>query len=251
MSQYVPDDRKDLLQRFIGIKDAAQFHGHRQTRFYINPDNAFVPEPGSQLIGVKRMHWMRHGQGIHNKWREAEQNAGRRPDAKFEDKDKHFLIDPVLTEQGEAEARAARDKTANLHPELLVVSPLRRASQTAQLAFGSQWESTPKLAHELCREGFGSLNIYDMHLPRGELEAAFPGVDYSHVAKGQDGMFVAGESEAQLAQRSYEFMCWLAARGEGEIAVTCHGKFLFSVFNSVMDAEDKALQSWFRTGEVP
>lgn len=63
-----------------------------------------------------------------------------------------------------AEARAAQPLTRDLSPQLLVTSPLRRATQTLLLAFGrSVAEGVPVVAHELCREAFRGPDpsIYD------------------------------------------------------------------------------------------
>ena len=43
--------------------------------------------------------------------------------------------DALLTRAGEAQARALQPRTQPLSPQLLVVSPLRRATQTGLLAF--------------------------------------------------------------------------------------------------------------------
>jgi hypothetical protein len=52
------------------------------------------------------------------------------------DTDPEFkLIDPTLTPKGEDEAAALRPRAKSLRPELMVVSPMRRATQTGLIAF--------------------------------------------------------------------------------------------------------------------
>ena len=172
---YVPPERADLYLRLQGIKDAAETFGLRAPlRFRVS---SIAPDAGGN---DKRIHLVRHGQGLHNAYMDECIAAGKVPAAKLHESKAHpHLIDPVLTARGEAEAVAARAQTAELTPELLVVSPLRRATATCQLAFERQWLTTPIVAHPLCREGFGSGNIYDMHLPPTELQAQFPTVDYN------------------------------------------------------------------------
>jgi broad specificity phosphatase PhoE len=99
-----------------------------------------------EVVGRQRVHWMRHGQGIHNAYIDECEAAGRVARAKLDaDVRRPELVDPVLTARGEEEACAAREATAALAPELLVVSPLRRATQTARLAFDRHWATTPKV----------------------------------------------------------------------------------------------------------
>jgi DTW domain-containing protein YfiP/broad specificity phosphatase PhoE len=173
------------------------------------------------------------------------------------------LLDPLLNEKGRSEAVAARAITANLSPQLIVCSPLRRTTQTALLAFDHaiQTQNIPVLAHEACREGFSSGNIYDMRLPRASTMAEFPNVDYAHRAvngepvvadnqQGYDDMFLKGETENNLADRAYEFLEFLADRPETDIAVSSHSKFLFTLMVGAVATDDIELKGWFKTGEI-
>ena len=135
MAMYVPPDRADLYLRLVGIKDAAETFGARASlRFRVSsvPTGAVaaaVPSVEGRRVGEKRLHLMRHGQGVHNAYRDDCTAAGKVPAAKLHEAATYpHLLDPVLTARGEAEAIAARAKTAVLTPELLVVSPLRRES---------------------------------------------------------------------------------------------------------------------------
>ena len=60
-------------------------------------------------------------------------------------------FDTVLTDQGKREVRSAAGKVAALNtPDLLVVSPLTRALQSAELAF--EGVDCPRIVHPLATE---------------------------------------------------------------------------------------------------
>ena len=61
-------------------------------------------------------------------------------------------LDPELTEKGRGQAEALQDRAAGLGTELLVVSPLRRATQTGLIAFAKRTGSLPVVATELAHE---------------------------------------------------------------------------------------------------
>jgi broad specificity phosphatase PhoE len=164
-------------------------------------------------------------------------------------------VDPSLTTLGENEAVSAQAITSSLAPKLLVTSPLRRAVQTARIAFKRVWAdpAVPKVAHESAREGYGTGNVYDMRRPAAEVAAEFDNVvDFTQIQPGaRDAMFEAGETDAGLVARGADMMQWLAGREEDEIAVVCHSKFLFALMNGVVEApEGSLLRGWFDTAEV-
>ena len=96
---------------------------------------------------------MRHGQGAHNVFIESHKARGVEHGIKINEvcPSNRHLVDPRLTDLGEAEARAARAVCGALEPDLIVVSPMRRATRTAEIAFDGRWKGTKKVAHELCR----------------------------------------------------------------------------------------------------
>jgi hypothetical protein len=100
---------------------------------------------GYKVLKVKRLHCMRHGQGAHNVYRDESLAAGGNGRLSVAAAAQHprrdELWDPLLTATGKREAQAAQTCTMQLQPELIVVSPLRRATQTARLAFERQCAS--------------------------------------------------------------------------------------------------------------
>ena len=56
-----------------------------------------------------------------------------------------------------------------------------------------------QVAHEQCREGYSSGNIYDMLSPRAMLAATFPGVDYARLGwDAADAAFMAGATQGHI-----------------------------------------------------
>lgn len=113
--------------------------------------------------GAKILHLIRHGQGYHNLLGEIYQEMGREFSSTGTDLSTNNpyrraeVLDPPLTELGRKQAKALRPQARRLSPELVVVSPLSRATQTALLAFshlvnrsgsGTSATSAPFLCHE-------------------------------------------------------------------------------------------------------
>ena len=117
---------------FRGAKLGAEFAGMRPLRHTLHTDPATAP------AGAKRIYLVRHGEGAHNRWRHAEQAAGRTPTAKRHNRNSvpADLHDPELTAGGRADAAAAAERARALpRPELCVTSPMRRTTQTMLVAF--------------------------------------------------------------------------------------------------------------------
>lgn len=170
--------------QFATIKQAAEFFGRRPRRFALLLDQVHNGRPAANLRpGAKRIHFIRHGQGHHNVWRDAEHAAGRVPWAKRGNVREvpQELHDPHLTEKGREEAVSAQERARGCSPELLVTSPMRRAAETLLLAFdGAVKRGVPIIAHELCREQFRGLDpsLYDVRKGRAALANEFPQIDF-------------------------------------------------------------------------
>eukprot|EP00439_Symbiodinium_sp_Y106_P041976 s1860_g5.t1 len=140
------------------------------------------------------------------------------PDGKFED--------PLLTPKGEGQAKDLQPRAAPLAPELLVVSPMRRAMQTGLTAFERHVAEgrLPVLAHELCHERAG-LHTCDRRLPKAKLAELFPTVDFKLLESEEDPYWGDGwkrEDLPAMATRAGRFIEWLMARPEQRIAVAAH-----------------------------
>lgn len=83
-------------------------------------------------------------------------------------------------------------------------------------------------------------HICDSRRRRSEIATQFPFLDLSLIPSGADTSWTPSrEPKAQVAQRADEFLSWLAARPETELAVVSHSSFLLTLFNVVLavDAE--------------
>ena len=149
---------------------------------------------------TKVLHLIRHGQGFHNLlgdiYRQqgiefastgldlSDNNPYRRPE----------LVDPPLTYIGRQQAASLQSVTKGLDVELIVVSPLVRATQTALGAFAhvivddGRATTTPFVAHEGCREP-GGVHTCDQRWKLSDLKREFPRVDYTEVTSEEDTMW--------------------------------------------------------------
>ena len=111
----------------------------------------------------KTVHFVRHGQGIHN---EAADRKGCGCTCHVDGDSCVYvdeaILDARLTELGVSQAKGLLPLSTPLELDLVVVSPLNRAIQTALHGFSSC--SAPFLAHEDCREQMGQ-HICDKRNP--------------------------------------------------------------------------------------
>ena len=164
------------------------------------PDDAEVPP------GCKKVHFIRHGEGHHNvvqrEWRERADWDGASEPYTLDTDPEYRFVDALLTEKGEAEARALQARTRLFTPQLLVVSPLRRVTQTGLLAFEHALPPSPSrggaalpvVAHELCHERAGR-HTCDKRLDRTALAAAYPLVDYEQLDPAKAHRLVPSEAD--------------------------------------------------------
>eukprot|EP00978_Attheya_sp_CCMP212_P027216 scaffold91002_cov45-Attheya_sp.AAC.1 len=196
------------------------------------------------------------------------------------------IVDSPLTESGRQQCLARRPVAAALSPQAVIVSPLHRAVQTAQLSFADHMTSKnhendddnniPWVAHEGCREDLGML-ICNKRRPTSQILSEFGqhGIDFSHMTSEEDDMWSpdAIETPHAKSKRVYEFLTdFIRHRPETELAVVTHSAWLFNMCNAVMDIieEEEHLQqkennnnnnnddetpitplaSWFLTSEI-
>ena len=263
-----PGDQANMARRatvYEGVKKACEFSGLRRQRFELQTRGDSVPS------GTKRLYLLRHGEGEHNVWRATEQRAGRTPTAKRHNHGQFpaALHDPLLTVKGRDEATSAAAVACKLpRPDLLVTSPLRRATETCLTAFADAVSAgVPVVAHELCRESFHGTDpsIYDSRLSRDKLAVAYPHVDFtSHVLAPSEAFDDPlwwqcaspfglcgphGVDEAAIAESAYQFLLWLMARPEDTIAVASHANFLLALYHGCLNGVPATPQV-FHTGEL-
>lgn len=227
------------------------------------PDEAPVPESDTLGTRHKLVHFMRHGEGYHNvaqrEWRaNPAWDGSSEPYTLDNDPPPHRYLDPELTPKGIEQAKSLQSRVATImkaNPvELIVVSPLRRATQTALLAFETHvGEGLEVLASELCHEMAGR-HTCDRRLNKSVLMAQFPVVDYSLIEE-EDPLWSdwAREPWLEIGRRAAQFVEWLRSRPESRIAVAAHSCILLAILNAVVsrcEDADSASQQWFGTGEM-
>jgi broad specificity phosphatase PhoE len=218
------------------------------------------------FMGTKTVHFQRHGQGYHNLIGEMYRDILRRP-IDLDDRDpatnpflRPEMCDSPLTEKGRLECAARREEASVLKPQIVIVSPLHRAIQTAMLSFAdfrtsstSSIISIPWMAHEGAREQHGLLQC-NKRRSVTDAQLEFPSIDFSAVESNHDVLWQpeARESPTAETERIYDFLTdFLMARGEDELAVVGHSAWLFTMCNAVVDCGDDAvLKSLFKTSEI-
>jgi broad specificity phosphatase PhoE len=218
------------------------------------------------LPNSKVLHFIRHGQGYHNLIEEIAIASG----AIFTDvadyetavRERRFYLkpelqDPPLTARGYADARLLQAMNAIISPELIIASPLKRATQTILTAFSDQItgpSQIPVIALECCREQFG-LYYSDMRSDVSQYIIEFPSINYEHITEDRDALWNPTERESMLAmcQRQEDFLDFVWNAPQKDIAVGTHSAWLYSLFNVVLDVEEAdaaVLQPMFKTGEL-
>jgi len=214
--------------------------------------------------GAKKVHLIRHGQGFHNVAQAEWRRAGKPGEPYTLDTDPSMRYqDAVLTPVGEQQARDLQPRTARLFPEVMVVSPMRRATQTGLLAFaahvaGGEKASLPVVACESAHEIAGK-HTCDKRLPKAQLAKLFPEVDYALVGSEEDPFWGDGlvreplEKTTEWAAALARFL--LVERSETHLVVAAHSTILASLMNSVLTVDEASEEgrrstSWFGTGEM-
>ena len=162
------------------------------------------PGPKMPLATSKRVCFVRHGQGEHNR---SPQYWG--------------LVDSQLNEAGKEQARALHKRLAPDLSEfdLVAVSPLSRAVQTMQ--FGFKGCKAPITVQPLLRERLGA--PCDFGRPRTELLAAFPEMRGWQGSAEMKEVWWSESFEANLPERVEALKAWIDSRPEKTIAVVGHG----------------------------
>ena len=126
------------------------------------------------------------------------------------------------------------NKETGLQPDLVVVSPLRRAIQSAIISFPTytaplSLANTPWICHPLCMEKANG-NKSGFVSSSEELKQTFPGIDFTLFDESVGGNVDESngrekvplfESKVDLMERTNEFLAWIKERNERVIV----GKF--------------------------
>lgn len=193
---------------------------------------------------VKTVYLVRHGQSTHNAQYFATVGADAN-DARY--------LDSPLTPVGESQARAISSRVKELNIELVVSSPMTRATQTCMLACAGSGLPLP-IVHPLCTERLAYSG--DIGSPVSELRRRFPALDYGLLGRNEVwwwspleaeqrsqarsvellnsqpvGSYRVCEPQSDYKQRVNDFRVWLLERPESRIIVFSHGVFLTSLLS--------------------
>lgn len=226
-------------------------------------DGASEHERAPLPPGHKRVSFIRHGEGFHNvaKQQWNEQGLAGEPYTLENDPNMKYL-DPSLTETGIQQAKDLQPVAAELCSwrngppvELIITSSMRRATQTALIAFEEAIANgMPVLAHDLCHETAGK-HTCDKRLSVSQLSKEFLPVVYRSSLLGgeEDPYWGDGRTREPLpvvALRASQFIDWLMELPASSIVVATHSSWLLALMNAAMDVADPATRSWFGTGEL-
>jgi hypothetical protein len=128
------------------------------------------------------------------------------------------------------------NKETGLQPDLVVVSPLRRAIQSAIIAVPTytaplSLSNTPWICHPLCMEQANG-NKSEFVSSSEELKQTFPGVDFTLFEESVGGnvdelngreKVSLFESKVDLMGRTNEFLAWIKERDERVIVGKIRG----------------------------
>lgn len=220
----------------------------------------------------KIVYLVRHAEAAHNvREREAQLEARRCgcTDLEIEEARKHALHDPAfldacLSVDGLQQVRMAKtsfqELLAHTHyvaPEVVLVSPLTRALQTASTLFPGHRRV---VAQEFLREKRTG-EACDERKPAQEIQSEFPHVDTSDIASedaaGPDGHCFREElqeTNEQVGQRAAGLLDVLQAHEGKAIAVVTHKGFLRELSKGplkwALDHEGSQLPTVFGNAEV-
>lgn len=154
---------------------------------------------------------------------------------------------------GQCSQLAHEVRNLTVMPEVVVVSPLRRAIHTATLGFRPDGSGPPFVATELCRERV-SFHTCDGRRNLTDIKADFGSfVEFSEIADEVDTMWPNKEdtpteaASTDCANRALKFLHWLHARPEKTIAVVSHWVFYTHLFRLFGNGE---LRSKFGNAEM-
>jgi broad specificity phosphatase PhoE len=217
---------------------------------------------------------IRHGESEHNVFeRDLILQGKNLEDEMLHNED--YPRDPILTKRGFGQALNIARKVADccnrdtkLMPELVVVSPLKRATITALLSFPQNSplsvRNTKWICHPALMEMGKARNPADKVSPMEELSSMFPGIDYSLLREQQDAdeknysmqinnarALSEAESKLDLLARADSFLDWIRNREERVIVVASHSAWLqtFCGFSMAYEPKEYGKES-FQTGEL-
>ena len=122
--------------------------------------------------------------------------------------------------------------------QLLVVSPMRRTSQTATLCFPDLIHSIPWIGLEYVREQSGA-HPCDRRRPISEQAKYFPYIDYTHCTSDIDDLYAlypnTREPDEEVTKRGLSFINWIKQRPETDIIIVTHSAYIKHILTTCVE----------------
>uniref|UniRef100_A0A7S3AIK3 Uncharacterized protein n=1 Tax=Haptolina ericina TaxID=156174 RepID=A0A7S3AIK3_9EUKA len=227
----------------------------RAVRISVSPRDPSTPLQSNQCV----VHLQRHGQALHNLMADNLKALGVSLEDEKGKKSRNHpytlpeMVDPPLTHKGRQQCKGQRGRAASIRPELVFVSPLCRAVQTALLTFPHLRGSVPFIAVEEARETLG-VNTCDKRRSTSDIEAEYGhAVDFSRMQTEEDEEWRPDhrESSHELVDRIYCFLIELRELEQNEVLLVTHSGWLLAMLAAVCDCTAHPhLAEWFETCEI-
>mmetsp|Transcript_17600 Transcript_17600/g.38520 ORF Transcript_17600/g.38520 Transcript_17600/m.38520 type:complete len:354 (-) Transcript_17600:36-1097(-) len=177
---------------------------------------------------ARMVYLVRHGEGIHNvaerelgseRWETVEALSDKYFDAPLN----NVGIDQCV-DLNKAVVNAMQD---GMKVDVIIVSPLTRAIETAKYGFASIWGKVPVFAVEMARERFGK-NKCDKRKPITQLKSEFPEVNFDlFMESEQDSWFTTKrEDDEAISKRIAYFYNWLIQSQWKNVAIIGHSSYM-------------------------
>ena len=230
LSQRVfPESQENKDKKYTAIAPDVTQHAPMSSAIACPISEADVTQPN-----VKVLHFVRHGEGT--------SNSAARLHGKQQYKSAEWT-DARLTRLGKEQAKDinAFVTMQGIEVDLVMVSPLRRATETGCIVWAGQ--KAPFVACELLRERAHG-NPCDFRSTKAELAQDFDVVDFSGIAEAdplqEAHARLGGESWHDTARRAAEFLEYVKGLEARSIAVVTHSAFLLTMFSMVFAAQEGA-----------
>lgn len=129
--------------------------------------------------------------------------------------------------------------------DLLIVSPLQRTLQTAQILFPKKYSDLSYkniVSLECCRERYGR-HYCDKRRSNAELARVHPEIDF-RLDSEEDELWTKMSDQREefpsLKERVEKLLKWISEREENRIAVVTHSTVLFYLWNLFFEVENQA-----------
>ena len=154
------------------------------------------------------------------------------------------VFDPPLSAHGRAQLAAMRDRFEDpeVEPQLVLVSPLTRALESAAILFDSfvdfdTGDVVPTRCVEAAREIVRAGELPEQRRELSELQREWPAVDFSLLASEQDP--IANEHRAEFDARAEQLVA--LATSADDAACTLHRVVVVSHYHCIVAALRRAM----------